>query len=126
MSQHHSTVKPHYAGPKSNEYPPKITAGYWFLQIIISNPHIGKSKNPPISNKTCWSLHCAHSLARSLTSLTPSLVGKCMIRWLFHLCFFSILNHSALVGRYFISMSNPFHGAQSHNPFLLLRFVSFL
>ena len=32
-------------------------------------------------------LHCAHSFARSLTSLTPPLVGKWMIRWLFF-CFF--------------------------------------
>jgi len=33
-------------------------------------------------------LRCAHSFARSLTSLTPSLVGKWLIRWLLNLCFF--------------------------------------
>ena len=31
---------------------------------------------------------CAHSFARSLTSLTPLLVGQWMIRWLIILCFF--------------------------------------
>ena len=43
-------------------------------------------------------LRCAHSFARSLTSLT-SLVGKWMIGWLFILCFFSILAHSGLGSR---------------------------
>ena len=38
----------------------------------------------------------AHSSTRSLTSLTPSLVGQLMIGWLFCLCFFSIFDHSAL------------------------------
>ena len=33
-------------------------------------------------------LRCAHLFARSLTSLTSSLVGQWMIRWLFRLCFF--------------------------------------
>ena len=33
--------------------------------------------------------------AHSLTSLTPLLVGKWLIRWLFCLCFFYILAHSA-------------------------------
>ena len=33
-------------------------------------------------------LRCAHSFACSLTSLTPSLVGQWLIRWLFCLCFF--------------------------------------
>merc|ERR1712136_322498 len=33
-------------------------------------------------------LRCAHSFARSLTSLTHSLVIKGIIRWLFCLCFF--------------------------------------
>ena len=33
-------------------------------------------------------LHCAHSFARSLTLLTPSLVGQWYIRWLFCLFFF--------------------------------------
>ena len=39
---------------------------------------------------TCFACapSCAHSFARSLTLLTPSLVGKWMIRWLFILCFF--------------------------------------
>ena len=41
-------------------------------------------------------LRCAHSFARSLTSLTPSLVGKWLIRLLFCLCFFFIFDHSAL------------------------------
>ena len=39
-------------------------------------------------------LRCAHSFARSLTLLTPSLVRKGMIRWLFILCFLSIFDHS--------------------------------
>ena len=33
-------------------------------------------------------LCCAHSFARWLTLLNPSLVGKWIIRWLFFLCFF--------------------------------------
>ena len=39
---------------------------------------------------TCFAraLCCAHSLARSLTSLTSLLVGQWLIRWLFILCFF--------------------------------------
>ena len=37
-----------------------------------------------------------HSLARSLTSLTPSLVGQLVIRWRFILCFLPILDHSAM------------------------------
>ena len=40
-------------------------------------------------------LRCAHSFARSPTSLTPSLVGKQIIRWLFYQCFFPIFDHSA-------------------------------
>ena len=44
-------------------------------------------------------IRCAHSFARSLTSLTTSLLGKWMIRWLFFLFFFSILAHSALCVR---------------------------
>ena len=41
--------------------------------------------------------YCAHLLVLSLTLLTPSLLGQWMNRWLFILCFFSILAHSALV-----------------------------
>ena len=42
--------------------------------------------------------HIAHStLAHSLTSLTPSLMKKWIIRWLFIL-FFSILAHSVMIG----------------------------
>ena len=37
-------------------------------------------------------LHCAHSFARSLTSLAPSLVGKGMARRLFCLCFFFLFS----------------------------------
>ena len=32
-------------------------------------------------------LHCTHSFACSLTSLTPLLMGKWLIRWQFFLCF---------------------------------------
>ena len=39
-------------------------------------------------NLLCLCACCAHSLARSLTSLTPELLGKWMIRWLFILVFF--------------------------------------
>ena len=38
----------------------------------------------------------AHSFARSLTLLTPSLMGKLIMKWLFCLCFFFIFDHSAL------------------------------
>ena len=38
----------------------------------------------------CFALRCAHSFARLLTSLTPSLVGQWIIRWQF------ILTHSAM------------------------------
>ena len=40
------------------------------------------------STRFARALHCVHSLARSLTLLTPELVRKCMIGWLFYLCFF--------------------------------------
>ena len=42
------------------------------------------------------SLVCLHrSLVYSLTSLTPLLVGQCMIGWLFYLCFFPVMAHNA-------------------------------
>ena len=41
-------------------------------------------------------LCCAYSLACSLTSLTPSLVGQRLIGWLFILVFFLILAHGAM------------------------------
>ena len=43
----------------------------------------------------CSFARTAHSFARSLTLLTPSLMGQWMIGWIFYL-FFSIIDHSVL------------------------------
>ena len=64
-------------------------------------------------------LRCAHLFARSLTSLTPSLLGQWLIRWLFYLCFFLFwtIVHRRVRGR----ESNK----RKHNLLWPFPFVSF-
>ena len=75
--------------------------GFCLTSLVSSAFHCGPEQ-PRIQTEVLGHslvhllVRCAHSFARSLTSLTRSLVGKWLIRWLFYLWFFSIFDHSAL------------------------------
>jgi len=72
-------------GQNSQEYRLKYWATRSSVRSFARTAHSLSLLRPA---RFARALRCAHSFARSLTSLTPSLVGQWIIGWLFNLCFF--------------------------------------
>ena len=73
-----------------------------FLHTTVGQVNQEYRLNYRATRSSVQSFACtAHSFARSLTLLTPSLMGKWMMRWLFILGFFPFwtIVHSEKIGR---------------------------